>query len=214
MTAKTIRCEQGHFYDPEKHSSCPHCGIPNLDVGVTVPGPGVRQGAPRKEPTADDAATRGRVAVDTPATQGRGKPEKGKGRMDTPTVAIWSHGKGVEEEGQRFNPVVGWLVCTEGQDKGRDYRIFSNRNFIGRDPDMHICIAGDDTVSRQRHAIISYDPLNNLFHLLPGESSALVYYQGKPVYTPTELKPHDLIQLGRTKLLFVPLCGQQFHWEV
>lgn len=31
------RCEMGHYYDPEKHSTCPFCGVSNLDIGETRP---------------------------------------------------------------------------------------------------------------------------------------------------------------------------------
>jgi hypothetical protein len=27
------------------------------------------------------------------------------------------------------------------------------------------------------------------------------------------LKPFDVIEMGRTRLLFVPLCGEKFHWD-
>jgi hypothetical protein len=32
------------------------------------------------------------------------------------------------------------------------------------------------------------------------------------VLSPTELKPYDLIRIGRTTLLFVPCCGPEFSW--
>ena len=37
-----------------------------------------------------------------------------------------------------INPVTGWLVCIEGPQLGRDYRILSEKNFIGRDEKKEI----------------------------------------------------------------------------
>ena len=34
----------------------------------------------------------------------------------------------------------------------------------------------------------------------------------KLVLNPVELKTMDLLNIGDTKLMFVPLCGEQFHW--
>ena len=35
-----------------------------------------------------------------------------------------------------FDPVVEWLVCIDGPEKGRDYRIRSGNNYIGRSQDI------------------------------------------------------------------------------
>lgn len=59
-----------------------------------------------------------------------------------------------------IDPVVGWLVCIKGPSRGRDYRIRSGRNGIGRSDAMDVPIAGDDTVSRENHAFLVYEPQN------------------------------------------------------
>ena len=43
---------------------------------------------------------------------------------------------------QEMNPVCGWLVCISGPRQGKDYRIKSGKNFIGRADDMDIQILG------------------------------------------------------------------------
>ena len=50
------------------------------------------------------------------------------------------------------------------------------------------------------------------FYLQHGGKSNLVRLGGQPVLSPTELKPNDLIRIGRTTLLFVPCCGPDFSW--
>jgi hypothetical protein len=156
-----------------------------------VPG---RDDRPVRPGTEDDTVTVGRTDhaapdVDSDATVRRG-------------IVEWG-----------IDPVVGWLVCTEGADRGRDYRIRSERNFIGRSEKMNICIHGDDTISRENHAIISFSPRNNSFKLSLGESRGLIYLNQEEVDVPTILNPYDVIELGGTKLLFVPLCGERFRWE-
>ncbi|TKI53810.1 FHA domain-containing protein [Lysinibacillus mangiferihumi] len=112
-----------------------------------------------------------------------------------------------------IDPVTGWLVCIEGPQMGRDYRILSEKNFIGRAEDMHIRIAGDNSISKRNHAVIVYDPKKRNFYLLPGDASGLAYLNNEAVYTPTELAAYDVIQLGRSIFLFIPLCGVHFEWE-
>ena len=112
-----------------------------------------------------------------------------------------------------IDPVVGWLICIRGPQKGRDYRIMAEKNFIGRAEDMHIQILGDNRISRRNHAIIAYDPMTRNTLLLPGDSSGLVYHNNVAVYQHQELVQHDVIQLGNSQFVFIPLCGEHFEWE-
>jgi len=112
-----------------------------------------------------------------------------------------------------IHPVTGWLVCIEGPQLGQDYRIMAEKNFIGRAEDMHIRVIGDNAISRRNHAVIVYDPKKRNFYLLPGDASGLAYHNNEAVYSPAELNAYDLIQLGRSKFIFIPLCGPHFEWE-
>ena len=110
-------------------------------------------------------------------------------------------------------PVVGWLVCIDGPSKGRDYRIHSQNNFIGRSRSMDICIEGDNTISSERSAVLSYDDMNRIFYFAPGQSLNLVRLNGNALMMPMELHAYDELTIGKTKLLFVPLCGERFDWN-
>jgi hypothetical protein len=181
-----IQCNSGHFYDELKHSTCPYCAAP-LDLGSsnpTVPAPMM-----------------GHEGVKTtPLRPAPGGPPAGATRR-------------LVEEQIGIDPVVGWLVCIEGPDRGRDYRIRSENNFIGRDASMDIAIAGDDTISRQRHAIIAFEPGQKQFWLLPGEGRGLNYVNDAMVMSPVQLAPRDLIRLGKTKLMLVPFVDSTFAWQ-
>lgn len=114
---------------------------------------------------------------------------------------------------EEIEPVCGWLACIEGTRQGQSFVIRDGKNFIGRADDMDIRILGDDRIARRNHAIIAYDSKNRQFMLLPGDSDGMVYLDGTAVYMPTLLIDMSVIQLGRTKLLFKPLCGANFAWD-
>lgn len=188
---KMIRCPEGHFYDAEKHSSCPICGVSGLNIGKTKG----RKYEPPPEGEAGGGADEKTQGQHTPGRQRSG---------DARTVGYW---------GKKFDPVVGWLVCIAGPDKGRDYRVRAERNFIGRSPEMDIFVENDEHISRKNHAVISYNPRNNKFKLLPGDGRALVYLNDDDVNTAQELKAYDIMEMGDSKFMFVPLCGEQFQWD-
>jgi len=112
-----------------------------------------------------------------------------------------------------IEPVVGWLVCIEGEQRGKDYKIRRGKNFIGRSEEMDIAILGDLLISRKNHAAITYDPKQRNFYLIPGDGAGLVYLNNEVVFVPAELSAYDVIEIGKTKLIFNPLCGIHFDWE-
>lgn len=122
------------------------------------------------------------------------------------TKAYWNEAEGVE-------PAVGWIVCIEGSERGRDYKIKSDKNFIGRSEEMHIHIQGDTYISRRNHAVICYNPKQRNFMLIPGEGTGIIYANEEAVYSPTELQSYDVIEMGKSKFLFMALCGQHFEWD-
>lgn len=176
------RCDNGHYFDPGKHSACPSCGLGSLSDGRTRP----------KMETAPPA----------PAAA----PGPAPAKAEPKTVPLVRREAGID-------PVVGWLVCVAGPDRGRDYRIRAERNFLGRGEGMDIRIAGDETISRDRHAIVSYNPKNRQFKILPGEGRGIVYLNDDEVDSPRVLAAGDHVEIGRTRLLFVPLCGDGFDWR-
>jgi hypothetical protein len=123
-----------------------------------------------------------------------------------PTVGWFGTAAAVE-------PVVGWLVCVRGPEEGRDYRIRSEHNRIGRDRLMDICLRGDNRVSRDTHAIVTYDPRQNQFRVSPGHARGIIYLNGRLLDSPSPLRPRDIIELGDTGLQFVPFCGERFQWK-
>lgn len=199
MADKMIRCPEGHFYDPAKHNGCPWCALP-ADTGgmeqktrpVAMPPPIPGAGLPPPPPL---------------------PPVPGAGPIAAPmpppgaTVRVGAGAKIGKSE-----PVVGWLVCLEGPDKGKDFRLHNEKNYIGRAASMDVVIEGDNTVSRERHGLVIFDPKKQTFWALPGDAAGLVYLNGEIVNSPTQMKGDDVLEIGKTRLVLVPFCGGKYSW--
>ncbi len=109
-------------------------------------------------------------------------------------------------------PCVGWLIAMGGEHIGTDFRLKAGKNFIGRSSKMDVALTEDKSVSRDRHAIVVYEPKAHLYLVQPGESSSLVYKNDEVVLTPVQLEAYDVITVGDVNLLFMPLCGTRFNW--
>jgi pSer/pThr/pTyr-binding forkhead associated (FHA) protein len=109
-------------------------------------------------------------------------------------------------------PVVGWLVCIEGNDRGRDFRLHAGYNSIGKNPENDVSIPSDHTISRDRHAVIAYDQEENLYFFAPANGVNLLRLNGKVLMSPSEIKANDILTIGKSKLMFIPLCSDKFQW--
>lgn len=203
-----VKCPNGHYYDSSRFgNNCPHCGMSGAaSIGAdqtTVPLNIPDAPQPANEVTEPLTVSQPVVSQSANVTA----PTVSDDDRTLPVTADMLDGM-VEKPA----PVVGWLVCTDGVNKGTDYRLHQGRNFVGRSPEMDVCILGDNTVSRSSHAIVVYDPRSNVYLAQPGSSKELFYVNDKLVLNPVELKTMDLLNIGDTKLMFVPLCGEQFHW--
>lgn len=198
-----MKGECGHFFDPATNTKCPYCGIGQVDLTK-----GYNPGDDRTVKHVSDDDEKTQMYSSGSNTRQSGTSGTGRAGSDDPeaTVALWSKNVGID-------PVVGWLVCSEGPNQGRDYRLRSGYNNIGRDTSNQVCIAGDDTISRSEHAKIFFDHKNASFHVIAGSGRSGVYVNDSAVLQPTPLKPYDIVEVGKTKLVFVPFCGERFRWD-
>lgn len=107
--------------------------------------------------------------------------------------------------------VTGWLVCIEGPEIGKDYRIGDGYNRVGRGAGMQIRIRGDRSISRDSHCAIVYEERKNQFYLAPA-SSNIVYLNGDLVTVAEVLKTGDVITLGNSRFEFVAFCRGERKW--
>jgi len=110
--------------------------------------------------------------------------------------------------------VVAWIVIISGIGEGRDFRVVTGQNTIGKSNSNMIAIDfGDDTISREKHAFIIYDSQNNKFIFRGGEGQNISYLNGNSVYSPVIIKNGDIIEMGETKFRFSTFCDETFIWE-
>lgn len=107
---------------------------------------------------------------------------------------------------------VGWLVCISGNMLGESFILREGDNRIGRATSMDICLSYEPTVSRDRHAIITYNSARNAFVLHSSEHEEQILCNHKKIKNRKTIKNHDIITLGDCSLLFVALCGPDFCW--
>ncbi|WP_204277987.1 hypothetical protein, partial [Escherichia coli] len=60
---------------------------------------------------------------------------------------------------------------------------------------------------------ITFEWKKRTFHIHIGDKVNLVYLNGEVVLGPMTLSDGDEIEVGQTKLRFVPLCGPRFSWD-
>ena len=107
--------------------------------------------------------------------------------------------------------VVGWLVCTKGASIGQDYRLHVGWNYIGRDRTQDIVLS-DPAVSHHM-AKVCYDPESCTFGVAPSEGAkSLCYLNSKPLRGDRDFEAYDILRIGNTELLLIPLCGERFKW--
>jgi len=110
------------------------------------------------------------------------------------------------------DPVVGFLVCVRGKPRGNAFELRGQVTTVGRSSRMHIRLTDDMTVSEEDHAHIIYDDRGQIFYITPLKNRNIVYVNDRAVLAPTPIVPYDMIDLGQTRLCFIPLCGERFSW--
>ena len=222
------KCKNGHYYDADKYPNCPHCtGGVNTDDDVTVNmeqtgtgfgnSQGISQTVGFREPSQTQSSQspssvtlgpgNGPVSLMQAVNAAAAVPVNVQQEADEDKTVSY-YGGTLETE-----PVVGWLVCIEGKQLGKAFELKNGKNFIGRSPQMDIVLEGDANVSRDRHAIVTYEPKGRAFFAQPGESRELFYVNGQVVLMNVVLQHKDVISVGKTQLMFVPLCGSDFSWD-
>ena len=197
-------CSAGHVYDADQFPSCPYCNRNTraIQFGATAAPAGY--GA-TTAPAGYGAAPAGRDDTIGQTVMPEAIRRRMEQERDNRTVGEFKRKLGYE-------PVVGWLVCVEGPEVGKDYRLYGRINTIGRAEDNDVVLAQEHTVSQKNHARLAYDAKHNNYQLIPGDGSNVTYLNDEPLYVPQKLNAYDVLEMGETKLIFVPLCNDRFCW--
>jgi hypothetical protein len=186
-----------------------YVGRPSSDEQTTGrPSGGIRSGAAQRLPwPARDQQQPKKVTYYSGGGSGESSDRT---RLHDPTRA-----NAAARAATHNDPVVGWLVVIEGPGKGRSLEIGIGSNSIGRDTKQKIALNfGDETIHREKHAMIVFDPKSRHFFLQAGSDSRNLTYIGETlVLAPVRLQGGEVIVIGQTKLIFVAFCGPDFNWS-
>ncbi len=209
MEAKV--CPNNHYYDSEKYATCPFCNSSNNgDAGETMP-----IGGTMPLHTADFSPIPPTEPI-TSGASGNGYQDLGKTLpLSSASMPASSEDYGAtmphDEAVLGFTPTVGWIVCISGPHKGQDFRLITGYNKVGRAPEMAIALTKDEQVTRDSHAIVAYEPQARKFFVF-GDGN-MIYLNGNFVVGVQELHINDVIKLGASEMMFIPLCSEAFSWE-
>ncbi len=207
-----IRCAQGlHFYDDEKFATCPHCeaGM-NIDKWTDMSADDLNSQDTMSMPDMDaDINETVGVIQEQLVFQGfNGFPDTGVHISDVDddvTIAFHSPEKGNDY-------ITGWLVCIEGPEKGRDYRIYHGVNKMGRGDNMDIIVRDDKSISREKVVSVIYDIKSNKFYLSPAVNG-VVYLNDGIINKAMEIVTGDKFTIGDSTFEFIAYCRDDKKWE-
>lgn len=218
-----VKCANGHFYDSEKTRECPYCAKRHTGkTGFTgINGESIEYsgepvhipygGENNRMPFGDSSesvteAFPGNRFVEIGSGSGGRQHNPGL-RGDTGvTVALFP----TKKSGQAC--VTGWLVCIEGPDKGRDYRIYHGQNWVGKSYDSDIILNENHTVSEHKHCSLVYDGKSNQFFVVKGDAT-LTYLNDKVLQDASKLSMGDILGIGNSKYEFIPYCREGHTWK-
>lgn len=205
-----VKCRNGHFYDFDKYITCPHCAREDSNT--------------LEAEQAGDSVDTAEAAVEVEMDNSTYVPEQQNPEHETETsiddgaVEICAAAEEPVVHKETSVPIIksvcGWLVVVSGAQRGMSFNIYTGQNSIGRGRNNDIVLMRDDKVSEDKHAWLTYEPKKRRFFIRPGESSGLTYINDDTVMEPIELKAGDVIEVGDTLLRFVPLCGEDFSWDL
>ncbi len=219
-------CANGHRYDDLRNSECPICARgatgrmdatigaygsplpqddqPGFELDATI-GAYVFSGGnsvPAAPVKANEHVASGFTAGQPTATLPLNFSDSDEGL----TISAFNYGQ--EKE---FRPVAGWLVCLEGPEKGRDFRLYAGWNYVGRSPKLQINIADDPKINRDGHFSVVFDPSSVSWFVIPG-TGTVTYFEDSILEGATPLKDMAKIKAGDSVFGFRSFCGEEFCW--
>ena len=185
------RCDNGHFID-ESWDICPYC-------------PQDRR-VQRPAAAAAAAPVRARTQA-APSTSGAER--SGIRLVPAPEpppqhTTVAPRADAAAEPAVRRH-VVGWLVGLTGTARGESFAVRMGRNVLGRAPKSDVVIADDQASSHHAE--------EQRFILMDHNSTNGTFVNGEEISPRRDLRPRDIIRIGKQKYMFIPLCDETFSWN-
>lgn len=206
-----VKCDNGHWYDASVNKSCPHCKRESEKLSI------------RLDDIEEDDRTISIAEVDLSLGEELGSIIGSANQASFDNIIPTEDMASVFGDGDKtisfgffdmmnVTPVVGWVVCMTGTEKGKDYRLHAEKNFVGRSTSMDVVLLDDKKIARDKHCSIQYDPKGNSFYA-SSENGNITYVNDEVIESPVELKEGDRITIGETQLMFIPFCREERTWE-
>ncbi len=221
------KCKSGHWYDPNLFQQCPHCkkdseklklslseededdrtvSMMDLSLDTQLSGLKSAENSGLKSAENNGLKSADQKEVDLSIFDFGIISSESLGEDDDKTISFWDFGS------SKLPAVTGWLVGLTGEDTGKDFRLHTGKNFIGRSINMDVVLSDDKQVSREKHCSITYDPKSNKF-FVSGEHGNTIYLNGAVMEGIREIRDGDILTVGMTELAFVPYCKEERTWE-
>ena len=107
---------------------------------------------------------------------------------------------------------VGWLVCINGVQKGRDYRLCRGFNRLGGSDKMDIAVKGDPKLGDFVSCAIVYDDKSNEFFAVKQEDEN-VFLNEESLKGAVKLTSGDRIKAGDSEFEFIAFCREGRSWD-
>ena len=210
------RCSNGHWYDTSTNKTCPHCKQESEKLSIRLND--MEEDDRTISITEVDLSLGEELGAIIGSSIGSSAGSPIGSFTPPPADAI-----GEDEDGDKTvsfgffgitatQPVTGWLVCMNGEEKGKDFRLHSGKNFIGRGASMDVMLVDDKTIAREKHCSIAYDPKGNSFYV-SAENGNITYLNKEIIEEAVKIKDGDEITVGETTLQFIPFCREGRTWE-
>jgi predicted component of type VI protein secretion system len=103
----------------------------------------------------------------------------------------------------RSNETVALLTVVEGSGKGQVRKVYSGTNQVGRSAENRVALDfGDNTISRNQHAVIAYDATTRQFTIHDGGKPNPILINGERLSGERRLESGDMLKIGMTTLSF------------
>lgn len=226
---KLTKCSNGHFYDADKYSECPHCEGGSVKSSTsstsskTNKTSNTKSENPSKKIKTEDEnnmhktiakfGTNGDVNNNSGLTQAINNPNFMNLYDKEQNGENVQSGKNSSKERNRsYVPVCGWIVGISGPEYGHSYELYLIDNSIGSGDDNIISIKNDSYLCANSHAIISFDSANQVFYLDYNRSEGKILVNNYSISESVYLKYMDVLQIGSSSYMLVPLCKDGFTW--
>lgn len=202
------RCHNGHWYDTSMNKVCPHCKQESEKLGIRLDDDIEEDDKTVSIMEADLSLGEelGMIIGNTLNQSTPGLTESFSDSDNDKTISFGFFGL------TKVQPVTGWLICINGGERGKDYRLHAGKNFVGRSTSMDVVLVDDKTISRDKHCSVAYDPKGNSFYIA-SEGGNTIYLDDKLVDSPMRLQEGNRITIGETELIFIPFCREGRTWE-